>query len=51
MHKNLFLQNFEVWELSEHCYLSVGIPYPFDAWVDTKSIILFMPVHWEEKHL
>lgn len=51
MQKNLFLQTFEVWTLSEYCNLPEGIPYPFYAWVDIKSVILFISVEWEEKHL
>lgn len=51
MHKNLFLQTFEVWTLSEHCNLPGGILYPFDARVKTQSVILFMPIQWEEKPL
>lgn len=41
----------EVWTLSEHCNLPKRILYPFDAWVDTKSVILFMSIEWEEKNL
>lgn len=51
LHKNLVLQSFEVWNLPDHYNLSEGILYPFDAWVDTESVILLMPVQWEEKHL